>query len=119
MEDKIHPSDIWSGGLIAIGLIILQSFFSSKSIDTAGLISLFAFAIAIPILACNLLTNFVRRKTGKEASIYEIIFYFMGMLAAFLGVGGAFWHVCQISALVFGASSLSALIVFLIVRRSR
>jgi hypothetical protein len=116
VEDKMHPSDLWSGGLIAFGLVILQGFFSSNSVNAAGLVSVFAFAVAIPILSCNLLMNFVRRNSGKHASICEILFYFGGMLAALFGVGAAFWHTCWISALVFAASSLVAFIVFLIVR---
>ena len=125
MEDKTHPSDLWSGALIAVGLLILQGFFSSNSINTSALVSVIAFAIAIPILSCNLLTNFLRRRVSNKPSDqvwkisgYEITFYGLGIGIALFGIGAAFWHISWVSALIFAFSALLAFIVFTIVRKS-
>lgn len=116
MDDKIQPSDLWSGALIGIGIVILQGFFSSNSVDKPALVSVFAFAIAIPILSCNLLTNFIRRSNKKPSeSIWEILFYVVGIFAALTGIGAAFWHVCRFATLVFALSSAAGFIVFAIV----
>jgi hypothetical protein len=117
MEEEAHPSNLWSGGLIAVGLVILQGFISSSSINASALVSVFAFAVAIPILSCNLLMNFVRRGHRKTPTrIGGAIFYWGGVLAAFIGIGAAFWHASWISALIFVFSSLVALIVFIVAR---
>jgi hypothetical protein len=108
-----HPSNLWSAGLLAISLIILQDLFSISSFDRPAYTSLFAFAVAIPILACNLVINFTRRETGEKAGGLEILFYIVGVLAAIVGVAAAFWHACWIAAIVFLSSSLVAFLVFL------
>jgi hypothetical protein len=107
-----NRSEVWSGGLIAIGLIILQDFLSLNQPDRAVYISIFAFAIAIPILACNLLVNFSRRGSIERASVPEILFYLLGIFTALIGIAAAFWHTCWIAALVFSASSLCASVVY-------
>jgi tellurite resistance protein TehA-like permease len=107
-----HPSDLWSGGLIAIGIIILQDFFYLSPLDSAAYTSIFAFAIAIPILTCNLLMNFRRRGSNETATIPEILFYFVGIFAAIIGIMAAFWHVCWIAAVVFFVSTTAAFIVY-------
>ena len=120
MEDKVRPSDLWSGALIGVGLVILQGFFSLSCIDTPAFISIIAFAVAIPVLSCNLLTNFLKKRyrRGSSDRIWEILFYGGGVLTALVGFGAAFWHASWISAVVFGISSVFALIVFAIVRKS-
>ena len=120
MEDKVRPSDLWSGALIGVGLVILQGLFSLNCVDPAAFISIIAFAIAIPILSCNLLTNFLKKKYSKKSSdqIWEILFYGGGVLAALVGFGAAFWRASWISAVVFVVSSVFALVVFIIVRKS-
>lgn len=116
MEESTHPSDIWSGALIAVGLVILQGFFSTNTLDPAATVSVFAFAVAIPILSCNLLTNVLRRRHRKktEESGWEILFYIAGVVAASVGIGAAFWHTSMMSALVFILSSLLSIGVFMI-----
>jgi hypothetical protein len=113
-KNKPAPSDLWSGGLIAIGLIILQDFLNVSAPDRAAYTSIFAFAIAIPILTCNLLTNFARKESTKKAPDYEILFYIIGVLAAFVGITAAFWHACWIAAIIFTASSVLACAVYLL-----
>jgi hypothetical protein len=120
MEDGTHPSDLWSGALIAIGLVILQGFFSLSPLDSAALVSVVAFAAAIPILSCNILTNFLRRRQRhkRAESTWEILFYVIGILAALVGIGAALWHTSVISAYVFVGSSFVAMIVFIAVRKN-
>ncbi len=93
MGNETHQSSLWSGGLIAASFIFLQGFLSKSSLDFTNLISIFAFAFAIPILTCNILVNFARRKTNEKASIREILFYSAGIIASLIGIAAAF---CQV-----------------------
>ena len=117
MENDTRQSSLWAGGLITVSLIILQVFISSGISDIASFISVCAFALAIPILACNILINFTRgkkRKDGKKpkASIYEISFFLLGIVASLIGIASAFWYICWIASLIFSASTLLALLVY-------
>jgi len=117
MDNTTDQSSVWSGGLIAIGVVILQVFLSSKKLDSAAYISIYAFALALPILSCNILVNFARRRKTKaaekdKASFREILFYLIGILASFVGLAAAFSHINLVAATLFSLSALIALAVY-------
>jgi uncharacterized membrane protein YfcA len=117
MDNTTDQSSVWSGGLIAIGVVILQVFLSSNKLDSAAYISIYAFALAIPILACNILVNFARRRSTKDArkekaSFREILFYLVGILASLVGIAAAFLHINLVAAILFSLSALIALAVY-------
>ncbi len=112
MGNETHQSSLWSGGLIAASFIFLQGFLSKSSLDFTNLISIFAFAFAIPILTCNILVNFARRKTNEKASIREILFYSAGIIASLIGIAAAFYSMCHTSAVVFLIITIIAVIVY-------
>jgi len=117
MDNTTDQSSVWSGGLIAIGVVIFQVFLSSSKLDLAAYISIYAFALAIPILACNILVNFARRRSARgirkeRASIREILFYLVGILAACVGIASAFLHISRIAAALFSLSAFLSLIIY-------
>ena len=117
MDNTTDQSSVWSGGLIAIGVVILQVFLSLNKLDSAAYISIYAFALAIPILACNILVNFARRRNTKDArkekaSFREILFYLVGILASLVGITAAFLHINLVAATLFSLSALIALAVY-------
>ena len=56
-QEWIRQDNLAYGGLIAIGLVLVQPFVGGASLDTSGMICVVAFAIAIPLLAALVLVN--------------------------------------------------------------
>jgi Mg2+/citrate symporter len=69
-QEWIREDNLAYGGLIAIGIVLVQPFVAGASLDTAGMICAVAFAIAIPLLAALVLINrqemFRRRRTSSR-----------------------------------------------------
>lgn len=103
MSNNLHQSALWSVGLIGIGLIIIQGFLTSTSLNATAFIAICAFALAIPILTCNTLVKFAKAKKDVEIynSIPEILFYAIGIVSAFIGITAAFWHINIIAGVIF------------------
>src|SRR5437588_11093224 len=57
---RLHT--LYAGGLIAISLIILQDFIGSAKLDLSALVSVVAFAAAIPLLSGMLVADAVQTK---------------------------------------------------------
>lgn len=114
MEEKAHPSSVWSGGLLAISLVMLQGFLSGP-LDLAAFVAVLAFALSIPVLTCNLLVNFMRtrRDSRTKAADAEMAFYILGIFIALVGIVAAFWHMSWIAALAFLCSALFAFAVYI------
>jgi hypothetical protein len=83
---------------------MLQSFLAAQSLDTAAYISVFAFALAIPLLSCNILMN-LRRNS-------------LAIIASFTGLAFSFLHICWIGFVIFlGSTGIASLIYFTNFRR--
>lgn len=114
-EENIALSNIACGGLIAIGLVMLQAFIALTSLDSAEFISVLAFAIAIPLLTGRILQNFLVKLSKKDrVALGCSNTYYLGTLAALVGIGAAFWHVSYVAGIVFISSSFVAFAAFLL-----
>jgi hypothetical protein len=102
----IRLHSLYAGGLLAISLIILQDFLGLGKLDLAALVSVVAFAAAIPLLSGMLVANVVQSKyryspaLSRAPRVVESAFY-LGILFDCLGIGAAFWHASVIAAIVF------------------
>ncbi len=112
MERQNHQSSLWAGGLIGVSVLMLQSFLTVRPLDTAAFISVFAFALALPILSCNVLMN-LRREVGARTPIREILLYSLGIIASLTGLAFAFLHICWIAFVVFLVSTGLASLIYL------
>jgi hypothetical protein len=56
-QEWIRQDNLAYGGLIAIGIVLVQPFVAGASLDISGAICAVAFAIAIPLLAALVLVN--------------------------------------------------------------
>jgi Na+(H+)/acetate symporter ActP len=69
-QELIRQDNLAYGGLIAIGIVLVQPFVAGAPLDTSGMICAVAFAIAIPLLAALVLVNgqetFRRRRTSSR-----------------------------------------------------
>lgn len=101
------------GGLIAIGVVILQALISAQSLDLPLLISILAFAIALPLLAVMVLVNHAQA-SYRYASYpkYLTVVILLGQGGAFIGVLAVFWHISWIAAILLLISGGIGLVVY-------
>lgn len=106
------------GGLIGIGVIVLQALISIQSLDLASLISIVSFAVAIPLLAVMVLIYHAQTQY-RYASYpwYLTLIIVLGQGGAFLGVFAAFWHVSWIAGILLATSGIGGLVIYTIYLR--
>jgi hypothetical protein len=97
------------GGLILIGVYMVQPFLTAPSLDASAKVSIVAFSVAIPLLAALVMVNrqetFRRRRTP---SVTVVLARVIAQLAAFVGVVAGFWHMTWIAGVTFLAAGLVA-----------
>ena len=110
----IDRTRLTTGGLISVGLIITQDFISSgivassKVLDIPALISVVAFAVALPLLSAQFPVTF---EDGSRHYVWDDtwglqVAYWLGMIAAIVGIVAAFWHISLIAGLVILVGTL-------------
>jgi Na+(H+)/acetate symporter ActP len=108
-QEWIRQDNLAYGGLIAIGIVLVQPFVAGASLDTSGMICAVAFAIAIPLLAALVLVNhqetFRRRRTSSRM---VAVARTSAQAAAFVGVVAGFWHIHWIAGVGVLVSALVA-----------
>lgn len=111
-REWIRQNNVIYGGLIAIGLIMVQPFLTVTALDASAKTCVIAFSAAIPLLAALVLINrqeeFRRRTTG---SVLVRITQSVALLLAFVGVVAAFWHIMWLAGVVILACGFVALMV--------
>src|SRR5690348_7193169 len=56
-REWIRQNNVIYGGLIAIGLVLVQQFLTATTLDRSAKICVVCFAVAIPLLAALVLVN--------------------------------------------------------------
>jgi hypothetical protein len=112
VREWLRQTNLIYGGLIGVGVVIVQPFLTATTLDQPATISVVAFALAIPLLAALLMLNeeeaFRRRATRSR---FIDIAKAVAQLCAFVGVVAAFWHILWIA----GVGILAAAVVGLAV----
>jgi Na+(H+)/acetate symporter ActP len=93
-QEWIRQDNLAYGGLIAIGLVLVQPFVGGASLDISGLICAVAFGIAIPLLAALVLVNRQemlrhRRTSSRTVAVAKAT----AQGSAFVGLVAGFWHI--------------------------
>ena len=101
------------GGLIAIGVVILQALIPAQSLDLPLQISILSFGIAMPFLAIMVLVNHAQA-SYQYASYprYLSLAILLGQGGAFIGVFAAFWHISWMAAVLLVISGIFGLVVY-------
>jgi hypothetical protein len=111
-QEWIRQNNVIYGGLIAIGLVLVQPFLTVSVLNWSAKICVLAFAVAIPLLASLILVNrleqFRRRVTD---SLLVKITQSIAQLLAFAGVVAGFWHIMWLAGVAVLVSGVVAMMV--------
>ena len=106
VREWLRQTNLIYGGLIGVGVVIIQPFLTASSLELPARISVVAFSVAIPLLAALLLLNeeeaFQRRPSNSR---FVDLAKAVAQLSAFVGVVAAFWNILWIAGLgILGAA---------------
>jgi hypothetical protein len=108
-QEWLRQLSLIYGGLILIGVYMVQPFLTAASLDLSARICVVAFSVAIPLLAALVLVNrqeaFRRRAT---TSVLATIARVVAQDLAFIGVVAGFWHILWIAGVGLLASGIVA-----------
>ena len=111
-REWIRQNNLIYGGLIAIGLVLVQPFLTATALDWSAKICVIAFSAAIPLLAALVLVsrqeNFRRRATD---SLLVRATRSIAQLLAFVGVVAGFWHIVWLAGVGMLVSGFAAMMV--------
>ncbi|MFC7446567.1 hypothetical protein [Rhodococcus daqingensis] len=99
------------GGLIAIGVVILQGFLTADPLGTSGKISVVAFAVALPLLAVLIMLGELQASATKVSMTDEIA-KGIALSSSLVGVVAAFWHIDWLAGAAVIASGAAGLTVY-------
>jgi hypothetical protein len=111
-QESLRQSNLMYGGLIGIGVVMIQGFLTASSLDLSAKICVVAFSVAIPLLAALVMLNWqetYRRRETKTALVQVGRATAYG--SAFTGVIAGFWHMTPIAGTAALACSILGLAV--------
>jgi hypothetical protein len=112
VQEWLRQNNLAYGGLIVIGVYLVQPFLTAASLDLSARICVVAFSVAIPLLAGLLILNrqevFRGRVTGSVVVESARV---VAQLAAFVGVVAGFWHIFWVAGVGMLAGGLLAVAV--------
>jgi hypothetical protein len=111
-QEWLRESDLINGGLIVIGVYVVQPFLTAASLDLAARICVVAFSAAIPLLAALVLVN--RRELSQHRATRSRLVVWARVAAQNLALVGAvagFWHISWMAGVGMLAGGVVALSV--------
>jgi cation transport ATPase len=111
-REWLRQNSLIYGGLIGIGLILVQPFLTATSLDLSAKICVVAFSVAIPMLAGLILLNSeetFRRRYANSRSVRAAQSIALG--GAFTGVVAGFWHILWFAGVGILVSGFVAMFV--------
>jgi hypothetical protein len=112
VQEWLRQNNLIYGGLIAIGVAIVQPFLMAASLDLSARICVVAFSVAIPLLAALVVINrqeSFRHRPTKAVSV--AITQVVAQTSAFVGVVAGFWHILWIAGVAVLISGLAGVAV--------
>jgi hypothetical protein len=111
-QEWIRQNNLIYGGLIAVGLVLIQPFLTATPLDWSATVCVLAFSVAIPLLAALVLVNrqesFRRRATD---SLVVQVSRAIAQLFAFVGVVAGFWHIMWLAGVGILVGGFTAMMV--------
>jgi hypothetical protein len=112
-QEWLRESDLINGGLILIGVYMVQPFLTAGSLDLPARICVVAFSAAIPLLGALVLVN--RRELSQHRATRSQLVVWARVVAQNLALVGAvagFWHIWWIAGVGMLAAGLVAVSVY-------
>ncbi|HSK47628.1 MAG TPA: hypothetical protein VLA05_06465 [Coriobacteriia bacterium] len=106
IQEWLGEKGLTYGGLIGVGVIMVQPFLVAESLDLSAMICVVAFALAIPLLAALILLN--REESFRRHFAHTGLVSFgqgIAQLSAFVGIVAGFWHIHWIAGAVMLVSA--------------
>lgn len=100
-------------GLAGINIVILQGFISGGKLDIPSTISVYALAIAIPMLSLSIVKLNVASPPVLLNSMRNLIALILGIVSSLVGLSAAFYHISWIACVIFVACSVAACLLYL------
>jgi hypothetical protein len=108
-EEMLRQLGLIYGGLILIGVYMVQPFLTEPSLDASAKISIVAFAVAIPLLAALVMVNRQEAFRGRlTPSVTVTVARAVAQAAAFVGIVAGFWHITWIAGVTFLGAAVVA-----------
>jgi hypothetical protein len=109
VQEWLRQNNLIYGGLIAIGIYMVQPFLTAGSLDLSARICVVAFSVAIPLLAGLLVLNRqeIFRARATSFAVVEVT-KVVAQTCAFAGVVAGFWHILWIAGVGILAGGLVA-----------
>ena len=100
--EKAKEDTLVYSGLLGISVIAVVQLLGTSVIDKPLTVSLYAFAVAIPMLAISIYAvAFEASYEYTVIPIYMDIANFGGPLASIIGTAGLFWHFSRLIGITF------------------
>lgn len=109
-DEWIRQNTLIYGGLIGLGVVLVQPYLAAGDPPLAGLIAVVAFAVAIPLLAMLMLLasqEAYRHRASRSAGVGVARAVAMG--AACIGTVAAFWQISWIAGVAIVVSGAVAI----------
>lgn len=111
LESSPREADRWIFvGLLGLAVASVLQMVEKGAPDLPQQVSIHAFAIAIPLLAVGVITDYARR-AGSVVPRWFVIFGVIGSLFSIVGFGSLFFQIGLVAGLLFSAGSLLGLII--------
>lgn len=107
VQEWLRQRDLIYGGLVGVGVVMVQPFLTAPSLDLSAKVCVIAFSIAIPLLAALVLVNRQEVFRGRATrSVLVNITQVVAQMCAFAGLVAGFWHIHWIAGVGMVASGL-------------
>ena len=106
-QEVLRQQGLIYGGLILIGVYMVEPLLTAPSLDASATISILAFAVAIPLLAALVMVNRQEAFRGRRTpSVMVTVAQAVAQSAAFVGIVASFWHITWVAGVTFLVAGL-------------
>ncbi|WP_147425070.1 hypothetical protein [Bailinhaonella thermotolerans] len=116
-EENLRQYNLMYGGLIGIGVILVQPFLTvdASTLSLPAKICVIAFSLAIPLLAALMVLN--RQETYRRRptrSIFARVARESGLGLGFVGMVAGFWHIMPLAGVAVLVGGILGLTVYVV-----
>jgi hypothetical protein len=106
-QEWVRLRSLIYGGLIVLGVYMVQPFLTAASLDLSARVCVIAFSVAIPLLGSLVVVNrqeaFRRRRLAAALVATAQV---VAQWSSFVGVVAGFWHITWVAGVGVLASAL-------------